>query len=187
MVGRVRLRIASYDILVRGPRRPVLAATSPSIRDRRNLAGGPSMSPTRRRHPLTRPELDAGTSANSPLRRQYLSSAAVSAQAAANCTTQRDDTCGRPDTRAPGTEGPPTMQPTSPDDISCLGHTVDIPTAARILGCGRTLAYELAKCDRFPCPVIRMGRRYLVPTAGLLTVLGLPTPARGDPPPRSAA
>jgi hypothetical protein len=51
--------------------------------------------------------------------------------------------------------------------------TVDIETAARVLGCGRTLAYELARRNEFPCPVLRLGTRYVVPTAGLLRAVGL--------------
>ena len=51
--------------------------------------------------------------------------------------------------------------------------TVDLMTAARALGLGRTKAYELAKQDRFPCRVIRIGDTYRVPTAGLLELLGV--------------
>ena len=47
-------------------------------------------------------------------------------------------------------------------------------TAARVLGLGRTKAYELAKHDRFPCRVIRIGDLYRIPTAGLLELLGVP-------------
>ena len=38
-----------------------------------------------------------------------------------------------------------------------LPATVDLMTAARVLGLGRTKAYELAKHDQFPCRVIRIG------------------------------
>jgi len=58
-------------------------------------------------------------------------------------------------------------------DLTELPPTVDVETAARILGCGRTLAYELVKRGEFPCPVLRLGKRHLVPTAGLLEALGL--------------
>jgi len=58
-------------------------------------------------------------------------------------------------------------------DLRDLPPTVDIETAARILGCGRTLAYELVKRGEFPCRVLRLGKRYLVPTAALLESLGL--------------
>jgi len=51
--------------------------------------------------------------------------------------------------------------------------TVDLMTAARALGLGRTRAYELARCGRFPCRVIRIGETYRIPTAGLLELLGV--------------
>jgi Helix-turn-helix domain len=51
--------------------------------------------------------------------------------------------------------------------------TVDLMTAARALGLGRTKAYELARRGEFPCRVIRIGDTYRVPTPGLLELLGL--------------
>ncbi len=51
--------------------------------------------------------------------------------------------------------------------------TVDLITAARALGLGRTKAYELAKHEQFPCRVIRIGGIYRIPTAGLLELLGV--------------
>jgi hypothetical protein len=51
--------------------------------------------------------------------------------------------------------------------------TVDLMTAARALGLGRTKAYELAKRDQFPCRVIRIGEVYRIPTPGLLELLGV--------------
>jgi hypothetical protein len=53
------------------------------------------------------------------------------------------------------------------------GATVDLMTAARALGCGRSLAYELARRGEFPCEVLRLGSRYVVPTAALLRTLGV--------------
>ncbi|WP_153036871.1 helix-turn-helix domain-containing protein [Amycolatopsis sp. YIM 10] len=44
-------------------------------------------------------------------------------------------------------------------------------TAARALGIGRTTAYALAREGGFPCPVLRVGGEYRVPTAGLLRLL----------------
>jgi conjugative relaxase-like TrwC/TraI family protein len=61
-------------------------------------------------------------------------------------------------------------------ELRSLPPTIDLPTAARALGCGRTLAYTLARRGRFPCRVLRLGQRYLVPTADLLHLLGLTTP-----------
>ncbi|MFD6948948.1 MULTISPECIES: helix-turn-helix domain-containing protein [unclassified Nocardiopsis] len=47
-------------------------------------------------------------------------------------------------------------------------------TAARIaLGLGRNKAYEAARNGEFPCPVIRIGRSWRVPTAQLARTLGL--------------
>ena len=41
--------------------------------------------------------------------------------------------------------------------------------------------YELARAGQFPCPVIRAGKTWLVPTAGLLGLLGLPVPGTSGP------
>lgn len=51
--------------------------------------------------------------------------------------------------------------------------TVDLMTAARALGLGRTKAYDLARRDQFPCRVIRIGETYRIPTPGLLQLLGV--------------
>ena len=55
-----------------------------------------------------------------------------------------------------------------------LPPTLTVEQAARILGCGRTLAYELIRRGEFPSRVIRLGsRRYVIPTADLLRVIGI--------------
>ncbi len=54
-----------------------------------------------------------------------------------------------------------------------LPPVVDLPTAAKLFGLGRTLAYNLARDDDFPCPVRRYGRLYRVRTTDLLHALGL--------------
>lgn len=51
--------------------------------------------------------------------------------------------------------------------------TVSVEEAARLLGIGRTLAYQLASSDQLPVPVIRIGRLLRVPTAPLRALLGL--------------
>jgi len=61
-------------------------------------------------------------------------------------------------------------------EVTALPAVTDLVTAGRALGLGRTRAYELARAGQFPCPVIRAGGSWRVPTAGLLTVLGLPVP-----------
>jgi hypothetical protein len=60
----------------------------------------------------------------------------------------------------------------TPEAVRRLGLTTDVATAGSILGIGRTKAYELAKNGDFPVAIVRVGRRYLVPTSALLTLLG---------------
>jgi excisionase family DNA binding protein len=52
-----------------------------------------------------------------------------------------------------------------------LGLTTTVETASSILGISRTTAYALAKHGKFPVRLVRIGRRYLVPTAALLDLL----------------
>ena len=53
-----------------------------------------------------------------------------------------------------------------------LPTVVDLMTAARALGIGRSKAYRLARDGQFPCRILRVGTHYHVPTAELLRVLG---------------
>lgn len=73
------------------------------------------------------------------------------------------------------------MQPLTIDQLRALPSVVNLTTAARALGIGRTKAYQLAKCDEFPCRIMRVGKGYHVPTADLLRLLGItfiPQPRR---------
>lgn len=63
-------------------------------------------------------------------------------------------------------------------DLDQLPPLVDIPTAARVLGIGRTLAYELVKTDQWPTPVLRIGKLIKIPTSGLRRLLDGDTDAR---------
>lgn len=63
--------------------------------------------------------------------------------------------------------------------IRALGAITDLPTAGRVFGLGRALSYDLARTGDFPVPVLRVGARYKVPVAGILTALGL-SPTSGD-------
>jgi hypothetical protein len=72
------------------------------------------------------------------------------------------------------------MSAMSADELRALPAAVSLPTAARAIGCGRTLAYELARRDQFPCRVVRVGTRYLVPTADLLHLLGIDREATNE-------
>ena len=70
----------------------------------------------------------------------------------------------------PLSEGRESVRP-----ASRLSATLTIPEVAELLGVGRNLAYEIATRDGelAGVPVIRVGRRLLIPQARLLTVLGL--------------
>lgn len=72
-------------------------------------------------------------------------------------------------------------RPLTRDEIAALPAVTDLVTAGRALGLGRSKAYELARAGQFPCPVIRAGKAWLVPTAGLLALLGLPVPGASGP------
>lgn len=63
--------------------------------------------------------------------------------------------------------------------IRALGAATSLPTAAAILGIGRTLAYELVATGQFPTPVIRAGTRVIVPVAPLLKLLHADTDNTG--------
>lgn len=58
-------------------------------------------------------------------------------------------------------------------ELLALPVVVDLVTAARALGIGRTRAFELARRGEFPVKVLRVGATYRVPTAPLLELLGL--------------
>ena len=52
-----------------------------------------------------------------------------------------------------------------------LGLVTTVDTASSILGISRTNAYALAKGGEFPVRLVRVGRRYLVPTTALIDLL----------------
>ncbi|MFJ6664246.1 helix-turn-helix domain-containing protein [Streptomyces sp. NPDC091383] len=54
-----------------------------------------------------------------------------------------------------------------------LPVAVDLRTAARALGIGSTTAYRLIGKDEFPCPILRVGGRYRIPTTELMRALGI--------------
>ena len=59
------------------------------------------------------------------------------------------------------------------DELLSLPVSFDLMVAARALGIGRTLAYNMAKRGQFPVRVLRLGNRYRVTRADLLRVLGM--------------
>lgn len=58
-------------------------------------------------------------------------------------------------------------------ELRDLPLTVDLVTAGRAHGLGRTISYELMRSGEFPCSVHRRGRYYRVLKAELMTSLGL--------------
>jgi hypothetical protein len=62
---------------------------------------------------------------------------------------------------------------TNTTDLASLPPVLDVPTAGRLLGLGRSAAYDLVLAGLWPTPVLRLGRRLRIPTAPLLTLLGL--------------
>jgi hypothetical protein len=58
-------------------------------------------------------------------------------------------------------------------EIAGLPATVDLLTAGRALGIGRTTAYTLVRNGEFPCSVLKVGGSYRVPTVGIMRLLGL--------------
>lgn len=54
--------------------------------------------------------------------------------------------------------------------------TISVEAAAKILGIGRNQAYQAAARGEIPC--LRIGRRFLIPRAKLLEMLGEPATPR---------
>jgi hypothetical protein len=83
--------------------------------------------------------------------------------------------------------GAPVGRPAEPQSLSArdvydLGVRTDLVTACRIaLGVGATTAYALAGRGELPFPAYRVGRQWVVPTAGLLAFLGLPPREPNEP------
>nr|WP_245240422.1 helix-turn-helix domain-containing protein [Streptomyces spiramenti] len=69
-----------------------------------------------------------------------------------------------------------------------LPLSVDLRTAARAFGICPATAYKLIRLGAFPCPVLRVGGRYRIPTAYLLRALGIEErPVYAVPPADDAA
>jgi hypothetical protein len=69
------------------------------------------------------------------------------------------------------------------DEVLALPATVDVPTAGRAFGLGRTRSYEFARTGQFPCKVLPFGAKYVVTRRGILDALGVDdtaAPTRGQ-------
>lgn len=60
----------------------------------------------------------------------------------------------------------------SPAELRSLPSVVDLVTAGRAFGVGRTKSHQLARAGEFPVPVLRLGNSYRVTRADLLRALG---------------
>jgi hypothetical protein len=69
----------------------------------------------------------------------------------------------------------------TPTEVLALPVVVDVPTAGRVYGIGQRHAYELARRDEFPVPVLRLGRLLRVRRADLLADLALDS-SEAEPP-----
>lgn len=67
------------------------------------------------------------------------------------------------------------------DELLALPVSVDLVTAGRAFGLGRTKAFELASNGGFPCTVLRVGKKYRVPRAALLEALKIEPGALNAP------
>jgi hypothetical protein len=61
----------------------------------------------------------------------------------------------------------------SMDELLSLPVSVDLTTAGRAFGLGRTKAFELARQERFPVRVLRVGQKYRVPRSAIFEALGI--------------
>ena len=70
-------------------------------------------------------------------------------------------------------------------EVLALPAAVDLATAGRALGIGRTKAFELAREGRFPIKVLQVGEKFRVPRTALLQALDIDPAAAvsGDPKP----
>ncbi|GGQ23700.1 hypothetical protein GCM10010140_62480 [Streptosporangium pseudovulgare] len=73
----------------------------------------------------------------------------------------------RSESTTPGTKG------MSLAELLALPAAVDLVTAGRAWGLGRTKSHDLARAGEFPCPVLRLGNAYRVTRADLLRSLGI--------------
>ena len=66
------------------------------------------------------------------------------------------------------------------DELHALPPVLNVPTAAKVLGIGRSLGYELVRTGRWPTPVVRVGKLIKIPSAPLLRLLNETHPEQSD-------
>lgn len=73
------------------------------------------------------------------------------------------------------------------EELQALPVSVDLVTAGRAFGIGRTKAFELAKQGKFPCRVLRVDEKYRVPRSALFEALGIDPAVAASRDPQPAA
>lgn len=63
--------------------------------------------------------------------------------------------------------------PLTDEEIRALPAAVPLVKAGLAFGMGRTKSYELAKAGEFPCRVLPLGPKFVVPKTEILAALGL--------------
>ncbi len=58
-------------------------------------------------------------------------------------------------------------------ELLALPVSVDLVTAGRTFGLGRTKAFELARAGKFPCEVLFVGIKYRVSRSSIFRALGV--------------
>ncbi len=70
------------------------------------------------------------------------------------------------------------IKPLTEEEILALPPAVDIPTAGRCFGLGRTASYMLARTSKFPVEVLELGAQsFRVTKASICAKLGIKDPA----------
>jgi hypothetical protein len=64
----------------------------------------------------------------------------------------------------------------TPEQILQLPAAVDIPTAGKVFGYGKSKAYQMARLGEFPVPLLPFGKSFRVTRASICAVLGIEVP-----------
>jgi predicted DNA-binding transcriptional regulator AlpA len=97
-------------------------------------------------------------------------------------TTLLDDEADRlPETHSEGAPMPHTDTAMSAESQRASSETCSVEVAAARLGLSRSKAYELARQDALPVPVLRLGRKIVIPRRALDRVLLADEPAPTPP------
>ena len=78
-------------------------------------------------------------------------------------------------------------QPMTEAELLALPPAVDLATAGRAFGIGRTKAFELARAGQFPVKVLPVGQKYRVPKTAILEALNVKPSAAAVQDPAPAA